>query len=489
MIPLLFALFLAEDKAIVEGTVVNALTNEPLKKVRIILDEGSTQFAVTSGSEGKFRFQGLEPGDYFLEASRQGFLDVDDNAPWRLEAGEHKKDVVIKMTPQGVIDGHVLDEDGDPVPGLVINATRKIHVNGRAVVLGTEGGGVTNNEGYFLVSELGAGRYYLSAEPYRRGGSTAQRGHPGADQEFMRTDDPVPRDIVPGAALRNVEIHVRRSAVYRIRGRVSNPPKDGVGIRLLPPDGVVGVNDPQGSLRDGAFEVADIAPGSYLLSFENGTLFCHVPVTIADHDVEGIVAELVPGPAIEGTLKSVDGRPFAKPQRLQLTGNFRTDPVVVKQDGSFAWPSVAPKRYGIDYSPPDGYYVKSIQFNHQPVNMMWLDLSGGTGGTLDIVVAPHAADVSVTIEGGKAAQVALWNDSTFHTWDSETDRTANFDHLAPGEYRILAWQKVEAEFVNIPEFRARFDAQTITLTEGSHENIEVKAIPKSASDTEIAKLQ
>jgi carboxypeptidase family protein len=490
MIPLVFALLLAQDKATVEGTVVNALTNEPLKKVRITLDEGNTQFAVTSGSEGKFRFEGLEPGDYYLEASHQGFLDAEDGPPWwELAAGEHKKGIVIKMTPEGVIDGHVVDEDGDPVPGLVINAARTIHVNGRAVVLRTEGGGVTNNEGYFLVSELGAGRYYLSAEPYRRGRPAAQRGHPGTDQEFMRTDDPVPRDIVPGTALRNVEIHVRKSAVYRIRGRVSNPPKDGVGIRLLPPDGTMGVNDPQANLRDGAFEVSAVSPGSYVLSFENGTLFCHVPVTIADHDVEGIVAELVPGPAIEGTLKTVDGRPFAKPQRLQLVGNFRTDPIVAKEDGTFGWTNLGPKQYGIDYGPPDGYYVKSIQFNHQPVNTMRIDLSSATGGTLDIVVAPNAADLSVTIEGGKAAVVALWNDSTFHTWDTEADGTTTFEHLAPGEYRILAWQKVEAEFVNIPEFRARFDAQTITLTEGSHENIEVKLIPKSSSDAEIAKLQ
>ena len=40
-----------------------------------------------------------------------------------------------------------------------------------------------------------------------------------------------------------------------------------------------------------------------------------------------------------------------------------------------------------------------------------------------------------------------------------------------------------------PEFRARFDAQKVTLAEGEHQNVEVKLIPKSASDAEIAKLQ
>ena len=48
---------------------------------------------------------------------------------------------------------------------------------------------------------------------------------------------------------------------------------------------------------------------------------------------------------------------------------------------------------------------------------------------------------------------------------------------------------MDEKFVEILEFRARFDAQKITLAEGAHENIEVKLIPKSASDAEIGKLQ
>jgi hypothetical protein len=42
--------------------------------------------------------------------------------------------------------------------------------------------------------------------------------------------------------------------------------------------------------------------------------------------------------------------------------------------------------------------------------------------------------------------------------------------------------------VAIHEFRARFDAQKITVTEGAAVTVEVKPIPKSAVDAEIAKL-
>ena len=135
MIPLVLALLLAQERAIVEGTVVNALTNEPLRKAHVLLEGEKTRYAVTSGNEGRFRFEGLEPGDYNPEAQRTGFLDSNDEPEIGLAAGEHLKDVVIKMTPQGLIAGHVMDEDGDPVPGLIVKAARTIHVNGQPIVL------------------------------------------------------------------------------------------------------------------------------------------------------------------------------------------------------------------------------------------------------------------------------------------------------------------------------------------------------------------
>jgi Carboxypeptidase regulatory-like domain len=483
MIPLFFVLFLAQEKAIVEGRVVNALTGEPLRKVQVVLEEGNTRYSVVSGIDGKFRFEGIAPGEYHPAGQRQGFLDYDDEQWLTLEHGAHIKDLAIKMTPQAVIAGHVLDDDGDPVPGLQVHASRTIHVNGRPVVLGTQGG-FTNPEGYFLIAELGAGRYYLSAEPSHQFRDIPQPGHPGREEDFVHTDDPVPLDVTVGAALRNVEIHIRRSSVYRIRGRVASLPMGPVGLRLVQADGTLRPNDPQANLNAGSFEFASIAPASYLLTCYGVGIYCHVPVTVVDHDLD-LAVELAPGPNIEGTIKMEGGGAFPKPPVIQLFDKM----VTAKENGTFGWTNLAPKKYFIDYGPPDGCYVKSIQFNHQPLSGIFLDLTLGVGGTLDILVAPNAATLSATVEGGKKADVTLWSDSKTYHRDADANGVIQFDHLAPGEYRILAWQKVEEQFVEIPEFRARFDAQKITLAEGEHQNVEVKLIPKSASDAEVAKLQ
>jgi len=489
MIPLLFALLLAQEKAILEGTVVNALTNEPLRKAHVLLEGEKNRYAVVSGNEGKFRFEGLEPGDYTLEAQRTGFLDSNDEPEIGLAAGEHVKDVVIKMTPQGVIAGHVVDEDGDPVPGLIVKAARTIHVNGQPLVLGT-GPGYTNKEGYFLVGELQAGRYYLSVEPDRHEREVWQPGHPGTEEQFVPTDDLVPRDIASGAALRNVEIHIRKTAVFRIRGRVSNPPKDPVGIRLVNPDGDFRPNDPQARPQDGAFEFAGIPPGNFVLSFEYGGSFCRIPVTVADHDVDGIVADLAPTSArIEGTIKIDGDGHYMKPPTVLLAGNMAVNPAVIKEDGTFEWTNLAPRRYTLVWGPPKDFYSKSIHFNHQPLTDGSIDLRSGVNATLDIVVAPNAATITATVPREKNIRVTLWSDSTLNSVTTDDSGAVSFANLAPGEYRIVAWQKINQEYTQIREFLARFDAQKITLTEGSHENVEVKLIPKSTSDAEVAKLQ
>jgi len=132
MIPLVFALMLAQDgsgsKPIIEGVVVNALTNEPLRKVHVSLNDKKS-FEVLTGDDGKFRFEGIDPELYQVVAERQGFLTV--NEEWlEVAAGEHIDDLVIRMTPQGAIAGHVVDDDGDPVPRARISLEHRVHVNG-----------------------------------------------------------------------------------------------------------------------------------------------------------------------------------------------------------------------------------------------------------------------------------------------------------------------------------------------------------------------
>jgi hypothetical protein len=375
MIPLIFAVLLAQDKGIVEGVVMNALTNEPLRKAHVTLDGGKTRYAVTSGSEGKFRFEGVEPGSYRPEAQCGRFLDADDE-PWlEVASGQHVKGVVIKLIPEGVIAGHVVDEDGDPVPGATVGYERSIQVNGRKEALDSQSGQDADGEGYFFFGGLKAGRYHLSASPpgLRRSPERPEDSTP--HEEFTFTDDSPPLELAPGAAVRNVEIRMKKSVVFRVRGRVSNFPRERPTL-YMQSDSENGWGH-SAQMTGDAFEFLGVPPGSYVLevspmygnpSPSSGLrwtkLFCHVPITVADHNVDDVVVELAPGPSIAGTIK-MEGGKFEKAPELRLQGGMMRPPAIGQEDGTFTWENLAPQKYWLAYAPPEGDYIKSILLNHR----------------------------------------------------------------------------------------------------------------------------
>ena len=96
--------------------------------------------------------------------------------------------------------------------------------------------------------------------------------------------------------------------------------------------------------------------------------------------------------------------------------------------------------------------------------------------------------VSVTLWNPKAARTGIYDPSE----GAITDRNGGFSirNLAPGEYKIVAWEEIELGLSQDPGFRSRFESQasSVTLRDGSHESVEVKVVGKDAIEAEMAKL-
>ena len=76
------------------------------------------------------------------------------------------KSLSIIMTPQGVIAGKVLDQDGDPVAMVQVQVMRYSYARGRKQLQPT-GTASTNDLGEYRVGNLAPGRYYISANDRR----------------------------------------------------------------------------------------------------------------------------------------------------------------------------------------------------------------------------------------------------------------------------------------------------------------------------------
>jgi len=128
-------------KGSIEGQVVDAKTNAPIKKAAITL-QGSMPFlrpgqppsqngplTAETDEKGNFSFHDLDAGNYTIRAQHQGYVTFPfqgyPNAAVVLGRGQDLKGVVVKLTPQAVITGKVLDEDGEAVQGAQVAVLRQ----------------------------------------------------------------------------------------------------------------------------------------------------------------------------------------------------------------------------------------------------------------------------------------------------------------------------------------------------------------------------
>ena len=164
-----------EPPASLEGQVANAITGEPLKKVMLILTPNqqrpdSTPYSTTSDASGHFAMANIAPGSYRLASERTGFVRGAYGSPGpmrpgttlTLSSGQELKLSIFKLQPHGVISGRVLDEDGEPVANVQIQAMTHRYVQGRRQLM-PMGGASTNDLGEYRVFGLAPGRYILTA--------------------------------------------------------------------------------------------------------------------------------------------------------------------------------------------------------------------------------------------------------------------------------------------------------------------------------------
>jgi 5-hydroxyisourate hydrolase-like protein (transthyretin family) len=168
----------AKPTASISGHVARVDTGKPITNASVRLARsapgGSSQpVAVAVDAQGAFTFTGLSAGPCVLMVSAVGFVNLDASPtqptgrgkPIDLKDAEQLDRVDIAMAPTSSIDGRVLDEFGDPAPGVNVQIAQLMYAAGRSrfMPVGTNRSPVTDDLGHFRVSGLAPGDYYLIA--------------------------------------------------------------------------------------------------------------------------------------------------------------------------------------------------------------------------------------------------------------------------------------------------------------------------------------
>jgi protocatechuate 3,4-dioxygenase beta subunit len=163
------------------------------------------------------------------------------------------------------------------------------------------------------------------------------------------------------------------------------------------------------------------------------------------------------------------------------------------RDGGFVLSAVPLDRYLLQTrNLPEGTYVKSVLFNGQDVTNWVVDLNGGIGGQLEVVLSKEAGEVSGEVRDAKgnavpAAWVSVWKTDggpSASTKPAEvviTDSRGAFrvGNLSPGQYRVAAWEEVEYGLAQTPDFCRRFegsDSAVLKLGQRGRETVTLRPI-------------
>jgi hypothetical protein len=533
-----------EDKCALEGSVVNAVTGEPLKKARLTLRpigvRNGTPHGATTDGAGHFLIDDVDPGQYNFSASHNAFVTQQYSAQGNsrqgttltLANGQKLKELAFKLTPQGVIAGRILDEDGDPMANVMVQCMFFGYQRGKRQLLGRNASS-TDDRGEFRMHGLSPGKYIISAtyqspDMYMAmaervsGSQAAQASEEGyATTFYPNTTNPEGAsqlEVTPGAQITGLNMTLARTRTVRIKGHVntgfSSQARRNTNVMLLPRDNT-GFMMPRAVARvidaQGNFTMRGVAPGSYVLRADyvgddNRRYGGRMLIEAGNANIEGIELNLSPPVDLKGRVIVEENGDLGDTRLNVMLQPKVSGPMMggargqVLDDLTFQIANVGLDPYDINVpNIPEGFYLKSVRMGQQDVTETGVDFTqGGVAGELTVVLNPNGGQIDGNVQNDKgqsagSAMVTLIPDEAHRalSWlykTASTDQNGHFTMkgVRPGKYTVYAWEDIEPGAYQDPDFVKPHESAgaKVSIDAGGHETVQLKAVPaeKSASD-------
>jgi hypothetical protein len=481
--------------------VVGSVTGQPLSKVELRLEPVDRQSAsvaiTTSDANGHFAMTDLDPGRYHLKAKRRGYLEMSygarradaDGTVLQLETGQTAQDLTFKLIPAAVIAGTVRDSDGEPIEDAHVSLDRLTYRHGQPRVE-AEDSADTDDRGEYRFPGLSPAKYYIGVEPRSYGWDRVDRS---ANTGPAETSIPTfysgaphlaaaaPIAVSEGEHVEGIDVTLLRSHVFRVAGRVVNAPPAERSTVIL--------NDPKDADRSdypmrtatknaaGDFEFRGVPPGAYQVTVAAASQQGIAPVVVGASDVEGVRVTLAPGAEVKGRV-TVEGA--GKPQLAgmsllftvagrnngQLIPVVEDDALTANLNGHLMPDHYQAKVIGRSLS---GLYVKSIRSGETDVLADGLTVMGGGAIDIEIVLASDGAAVegvaldknqqplpgaTILLAPARRSRMDLYHSAT-----ADQNGRYEFTAVAPGDYKLFAWDDVEPGAWNDPDFLKDYEKQ------------------------------
>ncbi|MDP8982446.1 MAG: carboxypeptidase-like regulatory domain-containing protein [Acidobacteriota bacterium] len=530
-----------EDQCTLDGNVLNASTGEPLRKAHLLLqrqgDMQSNSYSTVTDNAGHFVMDHVDPGRYMLSASRNGFVSQQyspQGTPRRgatisLERAQNLSQIRFRLTPEGVITGRVLDQDGDPMPNIMVQVLRFSYARGRKQLMPANSE-QTNDLGEYRLHDLAPGKYFIGATWHAQQNpmqgnviSTGPAAARAAAEEgyaqtfYPNTANPEAAstlEVTPGAVIRGIDISLLQTRTVRVSGRVvsslTSRPIKNVNVFVMRRDNPYQMMRLGARVIDpsGAFTVRGVVPGSYFLqadSFDEGKrLTARMPIEVGSGNLENLQVSV--GPAAEITGRIVyegSNTSDSKPGTVRVMLEAKTaDPMggaagsMTKEDNTFTIQNVTANAYNVGiYGLNGNWYLKSVRLGDADITETGVDFAQGvTPAELVVSLSSDGGQLEGTVQDAKqapavGAQVILIPElsrrgMSYLYKQASTDQTGHYSMkgIRPGKYTVIAWEQVDQGAYMDPDFLKPFESkgESVTIGENGQEKAQLKAIPSDA---------
>jgi len=511
----------------VEGVVRNLKTSEPLVDVRVTLTPEITpgvpltavaptsSKTATTDAEGKFTIAGINAGRYTISATRTLFFRPKRDAgpvTLSISEGQRLSGVQILLSPTAVIAGRVIDERREPLRSIRVEAVRREFRDGLRQWTNA-GTSTTDDRGEYRLFNLPPGTYFIRAT--QSTGSTALY-YPGVPD----SSSAVPVSVDVGNEAGAIDIEMRRIPEYSVQLKLGGiPPGSTANFLIRRRTGLANeqlLARPE-TLPDNTYKLGQMPQGVYDVMVQvftpttvqprTLTHAANIPITVTNTNLDlGTVAipatlsvsgrivvpDPLPSPLIPaGLILTMRALDLTLPITAAVRGSATTQGF--NPDGTFTISNVVPGRYQLALTglPPDTFLVSAKEGTREVLDTGFT--VNGTQSLLELTVAGPGAVASVvgTVVNAlgqpvPSSTVALIpaperrsNPAAFRVTNSDQSGNFTMRSVMAGDYRVLAWEEIEAGAHMDPEFLKIYETrgENVRVQRGSQNSVTVRIIP------------
>jgi hypothetical protein len=521
---------------LISGSVVNSVTGDPIKNALVILNflpgprvSGTPPTAriplpapmsILAGIGGDFVFNNLPEGQYRLTAEKPGFIvDQDPSDPLRpgvITLASSLTNARLKLAPLGVIEGKVVDQNGEPVQGVNVVAISVSVVDGLRTTR-SQRSVFSNDAGGYRLWNLQTGKYYVKAAG-RGGGTFTYIGDNGPVYDSTESFAPVysggaqnldsatPVIVGPGTHAR-ADLNLIREPAMNIRGTISNfIPYQAVKFELLRGEEDVSASRVALNGATGRFEIQDVTPGTYLLRVTQGEKTrSETLLTVINRDITNMLLVLSPAVTVKAVVRVVgltgstrvgdqdaDVEEFQPNCQLALHGaahsSDRTYSFTRGSDENLNAVDVLPGVYRLGVQCFGGYVLSALSGS--------TDLLSNSSVAVQPGAAPAPIEITIKAGGGvirgnltvkgisPEAAILLVPASSVSTGPSlvpvveaHGDMLFGSQWLAPGDYTLYAFsQRDEVEYRNSLFLQSLTGGVSVHVAENDEKEINLTSV-------------